>query len=169
MVSALYNQTANKSFTLFSVVYLMQLFADLHRVFTNKFLHCVDSETILICEAYNVAEKTAKIIKDPALLKTPKADDFISNLDTDEFDDITVELWTQENNVHKQTLDSKITGRGNSLEKVFVIFTLPLRSRKTYMEIFYNNLLVVLFRFYFFNAICHIILVTLAHTVPQLL
>ena len=109
----------------------MQLFADLHPVFANKFLHCVDSDTILICEAYNVAEKTANIkakIKDPALLKTPKADDFISNLDTDEFDKITVELRTQENNVHKLTLNSKITGRGNSLEKVFVIFTSPLRS-----------------------------------------
>ena len=40
----------------------MQLFADLHPVFANKFLHCVDSDTILICEAYNVAEKTANII-----------------------------------------------------------------------------------------------------------
>ena len=104
-------------------------------------------------EAYNVAEKTANIIKDPALLKTPKADDFMSNFGTDKFDNITVELRTQENNVHKLTLNSKITGRGNSLEKVFVIFTSPLRSRKTCMEIFFNNLLVVLFRFYFFNAI----------------
>ena len=113
----------------------MQLFADLHRVFAKKFLHCDDSDTILICEAYNVAEKTANIIKDPALLKTPKADDFISNLDTDEFDKITVELRTQENNVHKLTLNSKIIGCGNSLEKVFVIFTSPLRSRKTCIEI----------------------------------
>ena len=40
----------------------MQLFADLHPVFANKFLHCVDSDKILICEAYNVAEKTANII-----------------------------------------------------------------------------------------------------------
>ena len=146
----------------------MQLFADLHPVFTNKFLHCVDSDTVLLCEAYNVAEKTVNIIKDLALLKTPKADDFISNLDTDKFNNITVELRTQENNVHKLTLNSKITGRGNSLEKVFVIFTSQLRSRKTRMEIFYNNL-VVLFRFYFLNATYHIILVTLAHTVPQLL
>ena len=131
----------------------MQLFADLHTLFANTFLRCVDSDTILICEAYNVAEKTANIIKDPALLKTPKADDFMSNFGTDKFDNITVELRTQENNVHKLTLNSKITGRGHSLEKVFVIFTSPLRSRKTCMEIFFNNLLVVLFRFYFFNAI----------------
>ena len=55
----------------------MQLFADLHPVFKNKFLPCVDSDTVLICEAYNVAEKTVNIIKDLALLKTPKADDFI--------------------------------------------------------------------------------------------
>ena len=45
-------------------------------------------------EAYNVAEKTANIIKDPALLKTPKADDFISNLDTDEVDNTKMELRT---------------------------------------------------------------------------
>ena len=92
--------------------------------------HCVDSDTILICEAYNVAEKTANIIKDPALLKTPKADDFISNLDTDEFDNTKMELRIQENNVRKLTLNSKITGRENSLEKVFVIFASPLKSRE---------------------------------------
>ena len=85
---------------------------------------------------------TTSIIKAPALLKT---DDFILNLDTDPFVNITVELRTQENNVHKLTLNSKITGHGNSLEKNFVIFTSPLRSRKTCLEIFYNNL-VVLFR-----------------------
>ena len=102
----------------------MQLFADVHPAFANNSLHCVDSDTILICEVYNV-EKTANITKDPALLKTPKADDFLSNLDTYEFGNITVELRTQESNVHKLTLNSKITGRGNSLEKVFVILTSP--------------------------------------------
>ena len=147
----------------------MQLFADLNPVFANKFLHCVDSETILILKLTMCAEKTANIIKDPALLKTPKADDFISNLDTDEVDNTKMELRTQENNVCKLTLNSKITGRENSLEKVFVIFTSPLRSRKTWKDILYNNLLVVLFRFYFFNAIYHIILVILADAVPQLL
>ena len=86
---------------------------------------------------------TTSIIKAPTLLKT---DDFISNLDNNQFDNITVELRTQENNVHKLTLNSKITGRGNSLEKNFVIFTSPLRSRKTCLEIFYKNLLAVLFR-----------------------
>ena len=147
----------------------MQLFADLNLVFANKFLHCVESDTILICEAYNVAEKTANIIKDPALLKTPKADDFISNLDTGEVDNTKMELRTQENNVCKLTLNSKIIGRENSLEKVFVIFTSPLRSRKTWKDILYNNLLVILFRLYFFNAIYYIILVILADAVLQLL
>ena len=66
--------------------------------------YSVDSDRILICEANNIADKTANIIKDPALLKTLKADDFISNVATDEFD-ITVELRTQENNVHKLTLN----------------------------------------------------------------
>ena len=147
----------------------MQLFADLNLVFANKFLHCVESDTILICEAYNVAEKTANIIKDPALLKTPKADDFISNLDTGEVDNTKMELRTQENNVCKLTLNSKIIGRENSLEKVFVIFTSPLRLRKTWKDILYNNLLVILFRLYFFNAIYYIILVILADAVLQLL
>ena len=34
---------------------------------------------------------------------------------------IISQLRTQENSVHKPTLNSKMTGRGNSLEKVFVI------------------------------------------------
>ena len=130
---------------------------------------CVDSDTILICEAYNVAEKTANIIKDPALLKTPKADDFISNLDTDEFDNTKMELRTQENNVRKLTLNSKITGRENSLEKVFVIFASPLKSREIAWS--FSTIIFLLFfsGFIFFDAIYHIILVTLVHTVPQLL
>ena len=108
----------------------MQLFADLHRVFAKKFLHCDDSDTILICEAYNVAEKTANIIKDPALLKTPKVDDFISDLDTDEFDNITVELRTQENNVLKLTLNSKITGCWKFSRKGFCDFYFTIKIKK---------------------------------------
>ena len=106
-------------------------FADLHPVFANKFLHCVDSDTILICEAYNVvAEKTASIIKDPALLKTPKAYDFISNLDTDKFYNITLDLRTQENNVHKLTLNSKITGHGKFSRKCFCDFYFTTKIKK---------------------------------------
>ena len=147
----------------------MQLFADLNPVFANKFLHCVDSETILILKLTMYAEKTANIIKDPALLKTPKADDFISNLDTDEFDNTKMELRTQENNVRKLTLNSKITGRENSLEKVFVIFASPLKSREIAWS--FSTIIFLLFfsGFIFFDAIYHIILVTLVHTVPQLL
>ena len=41
---------------------------------------------------------TTSIIKAPALLKT---DDFILNIDTDQFDNITVELLADDNKYHQ--------------------------------------------------------------------
>ena len=65
--------------SLFSLlgIYLIQLFTDIHPVFANNYLHKVDSDKLLVCEAYSVAQKTATILKDPAL-ETLKADEIIT-------------------------------------------------------------------------------------------
>ena len=41
-------------------VFLLQLFADLHPVFTGKYLHYVDKDDVLVCEFHRVAHNTAK-------------------------------------------------------------------------------------------------------------
>ena len=65
--------------SLFSLlgIYLIQLFTYMLPVFANNYLHKVDSDKLLVCEAYSVAQKTATILKDPAL-KTLKADEIIT-------------------------------------------------------------------------------------------
>ena len=51
-------------------LFTLELFADLHSVLANQYLHVVDSDKILSCEVYNVAHKTAEILIS-STLKTP--------------------------------------------------------------------------------------------------
>ena len=46
-------------------LFCLELFADFHPVFSNQYLHCVDSDRILSCEVYDVAQVTAKKLIDP--------------------------------------------------------------------------------------------------------
>ena len=62
---------------------MLQLFDDLHSIFANNYLHVVDSDKVLICEVYNIATQTSKLLLGPDL-KTPRADKFIENLMIDE-------------------------------------------------------------------------------------
>lgn len=86
-------------------IYLFQLFADLHPVFANNYLHKVDSDKFIVCEAYSVAQKTATILKDPAL-KTPNACEIIYNLSLDQFNVVA------KFDGHQVTLNVKLTNRG---------------------------------------------------------
>ena len=95
-------------------VYLMLLFADLHTVFANKFLHCVDNDTMLICEAYHVAEKTGDALSG---LPTPKAEAVLEGLSCDNNNNNPLLLLDYNNGVHTVLLSSKLL-RGNTLEKV---------------------------------------------------
>ena len=44
-------------------LYLLQLFSDLHQLYSNQYLHRVDSDTTIICESYNQAIKIADTLK----------------------------------------------------------------------------------------------------------
>ena len=72
-------------------LFTLELFADLHPVFSNQYLHVVDSDKILSCEVYAVAHKTAERLLDP-LLPTPKADNIYNNLSVDGNDNVLVTL-----------------------------------------------------------------------------
>ena len=63
-------------------LFTLELFADLHPLFSNHYLHSVDSDKVLSCEVYAVARSTAnKLVQPP--LTTPKADKIFNNLHID--------------------------------------------------------------------------------------
>ena len=64
----------------------------------------MDSDKLLVGDAYSVAQKTATILKDPAL-KTTKADEIINNLSLDQFNDVA------KFDGYQVTLNVKLTNR----------------------------------------------------------
>ena len=98
-------------------IYLFQLFADLHPVFANTYLHKVNSDKFLVCEAYSVAQKTATILKDPAL-KTPNTCEIIYNLSLDQFNNVVAKF-----DGHQVTLNVKLTNRGIRILFCFYLIT----------------------------------------------
>lgn len=101
-------------------LYTLELFADLHPIFADQYLHVVDSDRVLSCEVFSVAHKTALILIDPTL-STPKADTIFSNLFTDEVNNVCVTLLQigadGEMNSHTQILNEKLT-RHKTFENV---------------------------------------------------
>ena len=96
-------------------VYLIQLFADLQCIFTDSYLHRVDSDSVLICETYNVAQKTVQTLLNEEL-KTPNADALLEGLHSDRNQNIMADIKMKDA-VHTVTLNSKVT-RGVTLDKV---------------------------------------------------
>ena len=93
-------------------MYLLQLFADLHPVFTKKYLQFVDSDKILACETSVVAKKTATKRLDNQNLQTPKADALVESLSVDSNQTIFVEFEVK-GHKHKAILNAKLSSRGN--------------------------------------------------------
>ena len=96
-------------------VHLIQLFADLQCIFTDSYLRGVDSDSVLICETYNVAQKTVQTLLNEEL-KTPNADALLEGLHSDRNQNIMADIKMKDV-VHTVTLNSKIT-RGVTLDKV---------------------------------------------------
>ena len=96
-------------------VYLIQLFADLQCIFTDSYLHRVNSDSVLICETYNVAQKTVQTLLNEEL-KTPNADALLEGLHSDRNQNIMADIKMKDA-VHTVTLNSKVT-RGVTLDKV---------------------------------------------------
>ena len=97
-------------------MYLLQLFTDLHPVFTKNYLHHVHSNKILICEVHNVAQHTVETLRDPSI-QTPLADSLYNSLFTDENQNVHA-LFNLKGSLHSITLNAKVGTRGNSLHKI---------------------------------------------------
>ena len=91
------------------------MFADLQYIFTDSYLHRVDSDSVLICETYNVAQKTVQTLLNEEL-KTPNADALLEGLHSDRNQNIMADIKMKDA-VHTAALNSKVT-RGVTLDKV---------------------------------------------------
>ena len=67
-------------------LYLLKLFSDIHHLYSNQYLHRVDSNTTIICESYNQAIKTADALK---AVETPKLAKLLELLTANEYDNVT--------------------------------------------------------------------------------
>ena len=81
------NETEMQNFAgeiniLFSGLLMLQLFADICKVYADYYFHCVDSANMLSCEVLRVARETSSL---PSDITTPKAIDFLENLTIDTF------------------------------------------------------------------------------------
>ena len=89
-------------------IYLAQFFADLKKGNANQYLHHVDSDKLLICEIYAVAQNTTAPLADNNNIVTSKADAILNNLAVDRFSNINLEI-EMNNLIHKLTLNTKVT------------------------------------------------------------
>ena len=97
-------------------IFTLQLMCDLHPLFADQYLHCVDSDKILACEIFQVAEKTALMLESPEL-KTPKATEIYNGLGEDDNNNVTASIKNADGSTHTFTLMTKIT-RQNTLAKI---------------------------------------------------
>lgn len=72
-------------------VFPLQLFADLHQAFANRYLRQVYSDEVLICEIHYVACKTADVLLDENL-STPLADTVYDSFKEDQHSNIITVL-----------------------------------------------------------------------------
>ena len=97
-------------------LFVLQLFADLHPIFADQYLHCVDTDKVLSCEVYNIAGKTANTLIS-ADITTPKADTIFNNLGEDINNNVTVRLIDVQGDEHTHILNQKLT-RQVTLQKI---------------------------------------------------
>ena len=90
-------------------LYLLQLFPDLHHLYSKASIFRVDSDTTIICESYNQVIKTVDALK---TVDTPKLAKLLELLSADEYHNVTA-TFDLGYSIHKIRLNEKITQHGN--------------------------------------------------------
>ena len=86
-------------------LYVLQLFSDLHHLYSSQYIHRVDSDTKIICESYNQATKTADALK---TVETPKSAKLLELLTADEYGNVTA-TFDLDDSIYDIRLNEKIT------------------------------------------------------------
>ena len=89
-------------------MFLLQLFADIYKVYADYYLHRVDGYNILSCEVFCLVQETVSLVSD---ITTPKANDFLENLTIDANRNMHTE-YDINGEKHKLLLNYKFTTRG---------------------------------------------------------
>ena len=97
---------------------MLELFDDLHHIFIHRYLHCVDSNKVLICEVYAIAQKAPDYLLSSDL-QTPKASEFNNNLLLDDCNNVLA-VFNVNNKEHQLHLNYRVTRRGES--PLFLLF-----------------------------------------------
>ena len=90
-------------------MYLLKLFSDIHHLYSNQYLHRVDSDTTIICESYNQAIKTADALK---TVETPRSAKLLELLTADKDGNVTA-TFDLGDSIHEIRFNERITRRGN--------------------------------------------------------
>ena len=85
-------------------LYLLQLFSDLHHLYSNQYLHIVVPDTTIICESCNQATKTAGALK---TVETPKSAKLLELLTADEYGNVTA-TFDLGDSIHEIRLSERI-------------------------------------------------------------
>ena len=86
-------------------LFTLELFSDLHSIFANQYLHCVDSDHVLNYEVYAVAHGTAEKLIHP----TPKTDKIFNSLHLDQNNNVLVTLEDPLGSQVTHTINDKLT------------------------------------------------------------
>ena len=89
-------------------IFLLQLMADIHPVFANKYLHKTDSDAVISCETKGIATKTVERLRN---LEAPRCMEVYESLYQDRYQNICVKLKDPKNPdaTHDLTLNTKVT------------------------------------------------------------
>ena len=90
-------------------LFTLGLFSDLHSIFANQYLHCVDSDRVLSCEVYAVAHRTAEKLIHP----TPKTDKIFNSLHLDQNNNVLVTLEDPLGSQTTHTINEKLARHYN--------------------------------------------------------
>ena len=94
---------------------ILEIFADLHPIFSNLYLQCVDSDKILSCKVFNVVKATTS--------KIVKVEKIHDNLYLDKNKNVLVTFEDPLGGKHTQLLKEKIT-RNDTLDTMTEISNL---------------------------------------------
>ena len=93
-------------------IFLLQLMADLHPLFMDRYLHKTDSGVVLACETKGIAEQTISSLLGA---QTPRCQEVLDSMDVDSHDNIIIYAKNDSNKVYPLTLNTKVT-RGKSIQ-----------------------------------------------------
>ena len=91
---------------------MLQIFAEVNDVFANRYLHTVNSDRILVSEAFNIAQQTVTRLQ---TVDTAKANTPFEILKADQNGNVSVDPVLHEDDVHTIRLNDRLQRSGKTI------------------------------------------------------